>query len=432
MALKIKSIRGTRDVTPAESYKWQYVERVALEVARTYGIEELRTPTIEKTELFVRSVGETTDVVQKEMYTFDKGRESITLRPEGTAGTVRAVVETGLLAESLPVKVCYVIPCFRHENPQAGRLREFHQFGIESFGGSSPTADAEVIGVANDIFRRLGLNGLELRINSIGCPECRPVYNKALVAYYESHYTELCETCKERLRKNPLRLLDCKVESCARLTKDAPIILDHLCGDCAVHFEGLKQRLQVTEIPFVVDPYIVRGLDYYTKTVFEFVTDQIGAQGTVCGGGRYDLLTEYMGGPSTPALGFAMGLERLLMVMESAGCAFPDRPKCDLWLGSMGDTENIKALELAAKLRAEGFYVLCDTMGRSVKAQMKYANKIGARYSCIIGGDELEKGAVTVKDMDTGEGESIPLTADGVKAFLYSHMLDPDSYRLGE
>jgi len=418
MAQSIRSIQGTRDVTPRDSYKWQYVERVALEVARTYGMKELRLPTIEKTELFVKSVGDTTDVVQKEMYTFEKGKESITLRPEATAGIVRAVLENNLLEEGLPVKVWTVLSCFRHERPQAGRLREFHQFDVEIFGGMNPTTDAEAIGIAHDFFTRLGLSGIELKINSIGCPQCRPKYNQALVDYYQNHYGKLCPTCKERLEKNPLRLLDCKEDACAELSKDAPVILDYLCEECDTHFEGLKKRLNAIGLAFTINPYIVRGLDYYTKTVFEFVTTQIGAQGTVCGGGRYDLLTEQMGGPPTPAIGYGLGIERLLMLMEVGGCHFPEPPACDCYIGSMGEEENVKALELTSALRVQGFTVLCDIMDRSVKAQMKYANKSGARFACILGGDELTKGEAVIKNMDTGEGEAVALTGEAFIEFL--------------
>jgi len=427
MALKTKSIQGTRDIVPAESVKWQYVERVTLETARAYGFAELRLPTIEKTELFQKSVGETTDVVQKEMYTFEKGRESITLRPEGTAGTVRAVMETGLLGEALPVKVCYILSCFRHERPQAGRLREFHQFGVECFGSPSPSADAEVIGVAKDIFNQLGLGGIELRVNSIGCPSCRPGYNEALVEYYRRHEQSLCPLCKERLEKNPLRLLDCKNESCAALASQAPVITDYLCDECGAHFEGLQKRLRAMDIHFTVDPFIVRGLDYYTKTVFEFVTRQIGSQGTVCGGGRYDLLTGQMGGPPTPALGFAMGLERLLMLMEAQGCAFPALPACDCYIGSIGEEQSVTALKLASTLRAEGFQVLVDTVGRSVKAQMKYANKVGARFSCMIGEEELRQGKVTLKHMDSGEGDELGLSAAAFTRFFHARLAAPTS-----
>ncbi len=422
MALKTKSIRGTRDVTPQDVHKWQYVERVVLEVAETYGIKEIRVPTIEKTELFVRSVGETTDVVQKEMYTFDKGRESITLRPEGTAGTVRSVLEQGLLNDALPLKLCYILSCFRHENPQAGRLREFHQFGVEHFGSPHPAADAELISVANDILTRLGIENLSLEINSIGCPECRPKYNETLTSYYKAHHDELCETCKERLVRNPLRLLDCKEEKCAALAKAAPLMPDHLCAECSDHFAQLKKYLDAIGIKYSVNPRIVRGLDYYTKTVFEFISGNIGAQATVCGGGRYDGLVEQMGGAPTTALGFGMGLERLIMVMEACGCEFPPQKQCDIYIGSMGDAENIKALSLATNLRRDGFSVLCDTVGRSVKAQMKYADKIAAKYSCIIGGNELESGSVNIKNMQSGESQVCALTNAALCKFLFDDL----------
>lgn len=417
---KIKSIRGTKDILPGESYRWQYIERVAFEVARSYGMEEIRTPTFEKTELFVRSVGETTDVVQKEMYTWDQGRESLTLRPEGTAGTVRAILQNNLLSETLPVKVSYKLSCFRHENPQAGRYREFNQFGIECFGSPSPSADAEVIGVARDVFDRLGIDGISLEINSIGCPKCRPDYNKLLVEYFRGQYDDLCETCKQRIEKNPLRLLDCKEEKCKEIAKDAPLCLDHLCEECGEHFDGLKTRLDAMNMVYSVNPRIVRGLDYYTKTVFEFIADSAGAQGTVCGGGRYDLLVEQMGGPHTPALGFGMGLERLLMVMDANGCEFPEPTRCDIYIGSMGEQENIKALELCTALRKEGFVALCDTVGRSVKAQMRYADKMSAAYSCIIGSQELENGQIRLRNMEDGENIEADLDAGAIMEVLYS------------
>lgn len=419
MALKTRSIRGTRDIIPTESYRWHYIERVALEVARTYGMEEIRIPTIEKTELFIKSVGETTDVVQKEMYTFDKGKESITLRPEGTAGTVRAVLENNLLSGVLPARMCYILSCFRHENPQSGRLREFHQFGVESFGCNLPTDDAEVIGVAHDLFERLGISDISLEINSIGCPKCRPQYNQKLVAYYTQHQDKLCHTCLERLEKNPLRLLDCKETGCSLLREGAPLIIDHLCDACTDHFNGLKDRLKAMGILYTVNPLIVRGLDYYTKTVFEFISGNAGAQGTVCGGGRYDLLIEQMGGQPTPGIGFGLGLERLLMVMDASGCDFPKPKAVDIYIGSMGSAENTKALELCTLLRKEGFIALGDAVGRSVKAQMKYADKIGAAYSCIIGSQELESGEILLKDMSTGENRPLKLDAGAIRDHLY-------------
>jgi histidyl-tRNA synthetase len=420
LSLKTKSIRGTRDITPAESPKWRHVEGICAETAATYGFRELRIPTIEKTELFIKSVGDSTDVVQKEMYTFEKGRESITLRPEGTAGIVRAALENGLLNDALPLKVMTGLSCFRHENPQAGRLREFHQFDIEAFGAASPAVDAEVILVAADIFARLGIENVSLEINSIGCPKCRPQYNESLVRYYRSHESELCETCKQRLERNPLRLLDCKEERCAAIAEDAPKITERLCEECAGHFEGLKQRLDAVGLAFAVNPKIVRGLDYYTRTVFEFVSGDIGAQATICGGGRYDGLFEQMGGPATPALGFAIGIERLIMVMEAQGCAFPGEENCDVYIGSMGAEANVAALKLATQLRREGIKALCDTMDRSVKAQMKYADKLGARFSCILGENELKDGTVRIKNMQTGENKEAALTAAGVLGIIQS------------
>jgi histidyl-tRNA synthetase len=411
LSLKTKSIRGTRDITPAESPKWRHVEGICAETAATYGFRELRVPTIEKTELFIKSVGDSTDVVQKEMYTFEKGRESITLRPEGTAGIVRAALENGLLNDALPLKVMTGLSCFRHENPQAGRLREFHQFDIEAFGAASPTVDAEVILVAADIFARLGIKDVSLEINSIGCPKCRPKYNELLVQYFKSREEALCETCRQRLVRNPLRLLDCKEGSCAAIAKDAPKITEHLCGECSGHFEGLKQRLDAVGLAFAVNPKIVRGLDYYTRTVFEFVSGDIGAQATICGGGRYDGLFEQMGGPATPALGFAIGIERLIMVMEAQGCAFPGEESCDIYIGSMGAEANIAALGLATQLRRKGLRALCDTMERSVKAQMKYADKLGARFSCILGENEIKDGKIRIKNMQTGENTETGLTA---------------------
>ncbi|MDR2931588.1 MAG: histidine--tRNA ligase, partial [Oscillospiraceae bacterium] len=342
MAQQYKRIRGTRDIVPSESHKWRYVERTALTIAENYGFGELRTPIIEKTALFVRSVGDTTDIVQKEMYSFEKGHEHITIRPEVTAGAVRAVLENNLLADALPIKVSYVAPCFRHENPQAGRYRQFSQFGVECFGSKSASADVEVIGVAGDLFERLGITDVTLNINSIGCPDCRPQYHEKLVSYYRARYDQLCDTCKERLERNPLRLLDCKAEGCRILQADAPKTLDNLCGDCLDHFEGLKTRLDAVGMDYVVNPFIVRGLDYYTKTVFEFVSDKIGAQSSVGGGGRYDLLVESMGGPPTPAMGFAMGLDRLIMVMEESGSPFPGPKPCDLYIGSTGEAEGIR------------------------------------------------------------------------------------------
>lgn len=424
MALEVKRIRGTRDILPGESYKWQFIERKAIEISENFGFYEIRTPNIEKTPLFIKAVGDTTDVVQKEMYDFKKGSEDITLRPEGTAGVVRAMIENNLLQEALPVKASYVIPCFRHENPQAGRLREFHQFGIESFGDTSPTADAEIIDVASKIFKAFGIPDISIEINSIGCPKCRPQYNEKIKEYFKAKAGELCPTCRDRLERNPLRILDCKEDKCSVLAENAPLIIDNLCTECEDHFAALKTSLDAVSLKYTVNPKIVRGLDYYTKTVFEFVSGAIGAQSTVCGGGRYDLLVESMGGPPTPALGFAMGLERLLMLIESKNIAIPARKTCDLYIGSMGSAENKVAFKLASELREEGFFILFDTVGRSVKAQMKYANKICAKNSCIIGADELANSSVSIKDMATGESVQLSLECGAIKDYLYSKMYE--------
>lgn len=413
MAILTKAPRGTQDILPGDTGKWQYVERVTRETAELFGFREIRFPTFEHTELFNRSVGDTTDVVQKEMYTFqDKGGRSITLRPEGTAGVMRSAIEHGLLAEALPVKLFYQISCFRYEKPQAGRQREFHQFGCEMLGADSAAADAEVIAMVNEIFKRLELKEISLEINSIGCPVCRAKYHEALRAHFGARREELCDTCKERLEKNPMRLLDCKSPICREIAKGAPTVLDFLCEDCSRHFEELKGYLAAMGIPYTVNPSIVRGLDYYTKTVFEFVSGNIGAQGTVCGGGRYDGLVEQLGGPRLSGIGFGMGLERLLMVMEHSGSPFPEPVPCKIYLGSMGKGAAEKAAALAAGLRAEGFKAECDLMGRSVKAQMKYADKIGAQYSAVIGDDELSSGSLRVKNMITGDTAQVKLSLD--------------------
>lgn len=420
MAILTKAPRGTQDVLPADSYRWQVVEDIIRETARLYGFKEIRFPTFEHTELYQRSVGDTTDVVQKEMYTFlDKGDRSITLRPEGTAGTVRAMIEHGLLGGVLPVKAYYLTSCFRYEKPQAGRLREFHQFGAELFGAASPTADAEMIALASEIFKMLGVKGLRLAINSIGCPTCRASYHQALTEYFSARKEELCATCRERLATNPMRILDCKSPVCSGIAAGAPVILDFLCDECKEHFEGVKARLSDLEIPYTVDPGIVRGLDYYTKTVFEFISDDIGAQGTVCGGGRYDGLVAELGGASTPALGFGMGLERLLLLLQAQGIELPEPRPCELYLVSIGEAANRLALALTNALRKEGFYVDCDQMGRSVKAQMKYADKLGSVYTLVLGEDELQSGKAQLKQMDTGETRQVELSASALSEVLY-------------
>lgn len=408
MALITKAPRGTQDFTPDQSARMRYIEDTLMRIAGLHGFGEIRTPTFEHTELFVRSVGDTTDVVQKEMYTFeDKKGRSITLKPEGTAGAVRAALERGLLAEALPLKLSYITPCFRYEKAQAGRYREFHQFGVELLGAQSSAADAEVIGLVQEALDTLGVTEIRLFINSIGCPNCRPKFQQALKDYYSAHYDELCPTCQDRLERNPLRILDCKEEHCHELAEHAPIVLDYLCDECREHFEELQERLRAMGIAFEVDPTIVRGLDYYTKTVFEFKTGTIGAQGTVCGGGRYDGLVELMGGQKQPAVGFAIGLERLKLVMEACGAPMPEEPRCDIALIPLGAKASVRCSAMAADLRTDGFYAETDLMNRSLKAQLKYANKISARYTMVIGDSELEAGKARLKDMDSGEEQEV-------------------------
>lgn len=410
MALVTKAIKGTKDVLPKDVHKNQYIEATALDIAEKFGYKEIRTPVFEHTELFQRGVGDTTDVVQKEMYTFDdKGGRSITLRPEGTAGAVRAYLENGLYNETLPQKVCYITSCYRYEKPQAGRLREFHQFGVECFGTQSPLADAEIIALAKSIFDTLEVKDLSLEINSIGCPTCRTEYHKALKEYFSSHKDELCPTCQDRLDRNPMRILDCKSPICSEIAKGAPVVLDYLCDECREHFEKVKKYLEVQNIEYTVNPKIVRGLDYYTKTVFEFVSNSIGAQGTVCGGGRYDGLVDSLGGPKTPSLGFGMGLERLMLLMETQNCNFPEAGKPDLFIVALGEKATLKAVELCKDMRDEGFTALMDLNQRSVRAQMKYADKLGARYNIVIGDNEVEQGTAKLKDMTTGEETEIAL-----------------------
>lgn len=418
------AIRGTADVLPSESYKWQFVESKLLGTAELFGFNEIRVPVFEHTEVFTKNVGETTDVVQKEMYTFtDKGDRSITLRPEFTAGVVRSVIEHGLINGALPVKVCYVGGCYRYEKPQAGRMREFHQFGAEMFGAADPSADAEMILLANTVLNELGIKNLSLEINSIGCPECRKKYHDALKLYFQSKADNLCDTCKDRLERNPMRILDCKSPICSDIAKDAPVMIDYLCDECSAHFEGVKKHLNAVSLDFKVNPKIVRGLDYYTKTVFEFISGDIGAQATVCGGGRYDGLVGQMGGPEMPSLGFAMGLERLLMVMENQKADFPEPSKPDIYVGTMGENARIEATKICMALRDEGFSAITDVAGRSVKAQMKYADKIGARFSVIIGDDELANKKCALKNMENGEQREVTIP-DGIVTAIYDMRLD--------
>ena len=402
--MAIKAPKGTKDTMPRDSYKVQYIEKEFSELCRLYGFGEVRTPMFESTELFNRGVGETTDIVQKEMYTFeDLGHRSITLKPEGTSPAVRAFIESHDYAEMQPTKYYYDTPCFRYERPQAGRLREFHQFGVENFGTPDMMADAEVIALASDFIKKIGIEDVELRINSVGCRECRPVYRKALQDYLRPYYEDLSDISKDRFEANPMRIIDSKDITDQRIAKDAPYMLDYLCDDCKAAFEALKTNLDAMGISYVVDPRIVRGLDYYTKTAFEFVTTKIGAQGTVCGGGRYDHLVEEIGGPSIPGVGFGLGKERLLILMEQNDIIVDDPNVPDISVSFIGDKARLYALDLVHKLRACGVSAIIDTLNRNLKGQMKYANKLNARYSVVIGENEIEKGIVTLKNMNSGE-----------------------------
>lgn len=406
--MAIKAPKGTKDTMPRDSYKVQYIEKEFSELCRLYGFGEVRTPMFESTELFNRGVGETTDIVQKEMYTFeDLGHRSITLKPEGTSPAVRAFIESHDYAEMQPTKYYYDTPCFRYERPQAGRLREFHQFGVENFGTPDMMADAEVIALASDFIKKIGIEDVELRINSVGCRECRPVYRKALQDYLRPYYEDLSDISKDRFEANPMRIIDSKDITDQRIAKDAPYMLDYLCDDCKAAFEALKTNLDAMGISYVVDPRIVRGLDYYTKTAFEFVTTKIGAQGTVCGGGRYDHLVEEIGGPSIPGVGFGLGKERLLILIEQNDIIVDDPNVPDISVSFIGDKARLYALDLVHKLRACGVSAIIDTLNRNLKGQMKYANKLNARYSVVIGENEIEKGIVTLKNMNSGEQKEI-------------------------
>ena len=407
----IQRIKGTMDILPSETPLWRHIEGIMREEAEKYGYGEIRTPTFENTELFVRGVGDTTDVVQKEMYTFadrDENR-SISLRPEGTASVARAVIENGKCSDPMPLKFYYIISCFRHEKPQAGRSREFFQFGTETFGSYSPASDATVIALGNSVIRRLGLKKVKLHINSIGCKECRPKYREALVDYFKASEDSLCDTCKTRLSKNPLRLLDCKNPECHALAVNAPKTVEHLCEGCEKNFSLLKSALDAMNIDYVVDPSIVRGLDYYTGTVFEFIAEGIGAQSTVCGGGRYDGLVSSLGGPELPGIGFGMGITRIILAMQEEGLANIEEEKPALYIASLGERAMIKGLEITERLRREGRRAECDLVGRSLKAQMKYANKIGARYTLIIGDSEIDAGMAQMRDMQSGEQTEVAL-----------------------
>lgn len=404
--MEMKAPRGTHDILPEESGAWQAVEAVIRRRCSRFGYEEIRTPIFEQTSVFARGVGDTTDIVQKEMYTFlDKGERSMTLRPENTAGVVRAFLEHRLYSGPMPVKMYYLsAPMFRYENPQSGRYRQFHQFGVEVFGAPAASCDAEVISLAWGLLKELGVEKLALHINSIGCPSCRMAYQEKLRAYFTENLSQLCPTCHDRLQRNPMRILDCKEESCKRIAKDAPKMLDHLCEECSAHFESLKRYLDAAQIPFSIDPMIVRGLDYYTRTVFEIISEDIGAQGTVCGGGRYDGLMRLMGGPALAGVGFAFGMERLLMVMQSLGKLPVVDRTCDVFVAAFSDAATQEAaFSLCLQLRAAGLHAQMDHAARGLKAQIKYAGKTGAKTMVVLGADELASGVLHVRDMQSGQ-----------------------------
>ena len=401
--------KGTQDMLPQESHRWQRIERSMRRICALAGYREIRTPIFEHTELFQRGVGDTTDVVQKEMYTFeDKGNRSITLKPEGTAGAVRAFIENHMYADALPCKLYYAAcPCFRYEKPQSGRLRQFHQNGVEVFGAKDASVDAEIIKLAMDVLKANGIDGLRLNINSIGCPTCRKAYLEKLREYLRPKLPTLCKTCQERFERNPMRILDCK-EDAAKLT-DAPAMLDNLCGDCATHFEKLKGYLAAMDLDYQIDPRIVRGLDYYTKTVFEIITDTPdGDPLTVCGGGRYDGLVEELGGPATPGIGWGMGIERMLMVQDMRGTAPAAPGYLDAFVVTLGDEARMAGVKLVGELRAVGVKADLDHAARSMKAQFKYAGKLGVKNVIVIAGDELQKGVVKLRDMVNSTEQEIP------------------------
>ena len=400
--------RGVQDWYGEEMRKRAIVEKTAREIAATYHMTEIITPMFEHTVLFQRGVGETTDVVQKEMYTFeDKGGRSITLKPEGTAGVMRAYLEHNMYAQPAPAKLYYVTQAFRYEKPQSGRLRQHHQFGVEFVGSSSPLAEVELITLITELIAKLGLSDAKLHINSIGCKNCRKTYNDALLAYLKEHESELCPTCRERMQKNPLRVIDCKVDTCKKIVEHAPRTIDYLDDECRTHFEELKALLDEMQIEYTVDTGIVRGLDYYTKTVFEFV-DSNGF--TLCGGGRYDgLIHEIDEKQDIPSVGFGMGIERILYFMDKEGVEFPPADPVALYVGILGKEARGRAYRLVDSLRRQGFIVETDYMDRSVKAQMKYANKLGAKKTVIIGSQELEENKARIKDMETGEQVEVAL-----------------------
>ncbi|MCD6291286.1 MAG: histidine--tRNA ligase [Anaerolineae bacterium] len=414
--------RGTHDILPEEWPYWRYVINNIHETAALFGFEQIDTPIFETTSLYIRGVGEGTDIVDKEMYSFqDKGGEEITLRPEFTAGVMRAYLEHGMRVRPQPVKLYSIGPIFRFERPQAGRYRQHHQFNVEVIGEQDPAVDAEVISVAWHLFKRLGFRGLSLQINSTGCPKCRPGYLKELVAYYRQHENEICDDCKRRLERNPLRVLDCKNEQCQPVIAGAPHITDYLCDDCKAHFAGLRAHLDAIGLSYTVNHRLVRGLDYYTKTVFEVYAEGIGAQNAVCGGGRYDGLIEELGGPPTPGIGFGSGIERQILTMKEQGIEPPSLPKPKLFVAHVGEATHVEAFRLTMKLREAGLSALYGFGNRSLRSQMKSANRAGARFALILGEDEIAQGVVTVRDLEASTQEAVP--RDQIIAWLQDKLL---------
>ena len=402
--------KGTQDWYGSDMHKRTIIEAAARELCKVFNIKEVITPVFEHTVLFQRGVGETTDVVQKEMYTFeDKGHRSITLKPEGTAGAIRAYLENNMYAEPAPTKLFYVTPAFRYEQPQSGRLRQHHQFGVEFVGSKSPLVEVELITLITTLIRKIGLKDAKLHINSIGCANCRKTYNEALLAYLKQHEEHLCPTCRERMKKNPLRVIDCKVPECKEIVKDAPRTIEYLDDECREHFEELQKLLTEMNIPFEIDTGIVRGLDYYTKTVFEFVNSD---GFTLCGGGRYDnLVHEIDEKQNIPSVGFGMGLERILYFLEKEQVELEPEPGVELYVGILGKEARAQAYQLVNTLRMAGIIVETDYMDRSVKAQMKYDNKLGAKYTVILGENELKENSAKIKNMETGEQTEVALDA---------------------
>jgi len=411
--MRFKSLKGIHDVLPPDIHIWQHIESISRDVFRSYGYKEIRLPIIEPTELFIRSIGETSDIVEKEMYTFiDKGGRSVTLRPEGTASFVRAYIQHHLYNEPAPQKYYYTGPMFRYERPQAGRYRQFYQIGAEAMGVDDSRIDAETISMVSEILNRIGLGGLRYEITSIGCRRCRPAFRSALRDFLSDKIEDFCADCKRRYNANPLRILDCKVPVCIERREGSPHAIDFLCEGCREHFEGLKKHLSILNIPYTINPELVRGLDYYTRTAFEITTDRLGSQGAVAAGGRYDGLVEEFGGPPTPGLGFAMGVERVVSLLR-------DRLKLtgppDLFICFIGDDASERAFLLAHTLRSRGLWIETGYGDASLRSQMRRADRLGARYVIVIGEDELKTGDAELKDMGSGQRRRIPLDADAIR-----------------